>query len=156
MKPLALGLFLAASTALNAQQLAPNAPKDKPVTVEEKAMDKLIAPHVAKARETYPDASKRFRAGLPKDHHFFVTTRIKDPDGTFEQVFIYVSAIDPEKKTITGKVSNDLGRVKTFKKGQTVTFPESEMLDWTISKPDGSEEGNFIGKFLDEYQKEKH
>ena len=27
-----------------------------------------------------------------------------------------------------------------------------EVLDWTISKPDGTEEGNFVGKFLDTYR----
>ena len=29
---------------------------------------------------------------------------------------------------------------------------ESDVLDWTISKPDGTEEGNFVGKFLDTYK----
>lgn len=33
-----------------------------------------------------------------------------------------------------------------------ISFAESMLIDWTISKPDGTEEGNYIGKFLDDYQ----
>ena len=29
------------------------------------------------------------------------------------------------------------------------TMPEDELIDWTIVHPDGSEEGNVVGKFLD-------
>ena len=32
--------------------------------------------------------------------------------------------------------------------------PELEVLDWTVSKPDGTEDGNFVGKFLDTYKPE--
>jgi hypothetical protein len=39
--------------------------------------------------------------------------------------------------------------VSGFKLGQTYTFNESDLIDWFISKPDGSEEGNVVGKFLD-------
>jgi hypothetical protein len=35
---------------------------------------------------------------------------------------------------------------------QSITVPESEVLDWTIARPDGSEEGNFIGKYLDSHR----
>ncbi|MBK7538639.1 MAG: hypothetical protein IPI49_25370 [Myxococcales bacterium] len=33
--------------------------------------------------------------------------------------------------------------------GDPVQFSEQEVEDWTISRPDGSEEGNVVGKFLD-------
>jgi len=42
--------------------------------------------------------------------------------------------------------------VTGYKHGDTYSFPEADLLDWTISKPDGTEEGNFVGKFLDTYQ----
>jgi hypothetical protein len=29
---------------------------------------------------------------------------------------------------------------------------EAELLDWLITKPDGSEEGNVVGKFVDTYR----
>ena len=37
--------------------------------------------------------------------------------------------------------------------GDPYTFPEGELVDWLITHPDGSEEGNVVGKFLDEWQK---
>ena len=35
---------------------------------------------------------------------------------------------------------------------QPYTLPDSEVVDWMFSKPDGSEEGNVVGKFLDTYK----
>ena len=90
-------MFFLGSVATNAQQLAPNAPQDKPVGVTTATLSQFerdIAPHIAEAKKTYPDAKKRYLAGLPDKHHFFVTTRLKDPDGKLEQVFIYVTAFD--------------------------------------------------------------
>ena len=153
-----IGIFVVALAAANAQQLAPNAPKDKPVGATAATMsdfEKAIAPHLAEAKRTYPEAKKRFIGGLPEKHHFYVTTRIKDPDGKFEQIFVYVTKIDEEKKSVTGKISNQIGVVRTFKRGQTISFSEDEVLDWMVARPDGTEEGNYIGKFLDEYQQKK-
>jgi hypothetical protein len=46
--------------------------------------------------------------------------------------------------------------VKGYKHGDEYKFPESEVLDWTISKPDGTEEGNFIGKFFDSLREKQN
>jgi hypothetical protein len=118
-------VWIAAVATVSAQQLAPNAPKDQPVGAAARplsAFEKAIAPHLEEARKTYPEAKKRFVAGLPAKHHFFVTTRIKDPDGKFEQVFIYVISIDDEKHLVTGRIANPLDIVKTYKPRQTITF----------------------------------
>jgi len=142
----------------NAQQLAPNAPNDQPFQATAAAVseiDKALVRYIEKAKNTYPDARKRFLAGLPENYHFLVTTRIKDPDGKFEQVFIYVTLIDQANKIVTGRISNPLDVVKTYKRGQTIRVPEDAVIDWTIARPDGTEEGNIIGKFLEEYMKKK-
>jgi uncharacterized protein YegJ (DUF2314 family) len=89
--------------------------------------------------------------GLPKGQHFFVVTKLQDSSGNLEQVFIFVAMIDNGR--ITGRIDNDLISVKDFKNGDPYTFPESEVLDWLITRPDGSEEGNVVGKFLDEWSK---
>lgn len=34
-----------------------------------------------------------------------------------------------------------------------IDFKEKDIIDWLISKPDRSEEGNFVGKFLDTLNK---
>ncbi len=146
-------LVFAASTVFAEAQVAPNAPKDKPAPIETgktAAFDRAIAPYVAKAKTTYPEAKKRFLAGLPPKHTFFMTTRLRDKDGKWEQAFIAVESIT--NGNVTGIISSDLTLVKGFKAKDRYTFPETEMLDWLISKPDGTEEGNVVGIFLDTYR----
>jgi hypothetical protein len=132
--------------------LAPNAPKDNPGLISEgetSVFDRAIAPYVAKARSTYPDVKKRYLAGLPPQHTFFITTRLHDKANHWEQVFIAVESIKDGQ--VTGRISNQLTRVTGFQQGEPYTFPETDMLDWIVSNPDGSEEGNVVGKFLDTY-----
>ena len=133
--------------------LAANAPKDQPKQLASDQLKKFedaIKPYVEKARQTYPDAKKRFLAGLPPKHVFFITTRLHDSSGKFEQVFIYVKEI--KDGTVNGIISSEINTVAGYQRGDKYSFPESELMDWTISKPDGTEEGNFVGKFLDTYQ----
>jgi hypothetical protein len=135
--------------------LSANAPQDQPVEVKGKAADEeyraAIAPYVEKGKKTYPEAKKRYLAGLPAGHHFFVVTRLRDGSGTSEQVFVAVAAIKGDR--ITGRIATDIMRVKGFRNGDPYSFPESEVIDWLIAHPDGTEEGNVVGKFLDEWQK---
>ena len=130
--------------------LAPNAPADKPQRVKQKAFEDAIKPYIEKARKTYPDAKERFLAGLPPKHFFFVTTRLHDSSGHLEQVFIAVKEI--KEGTISGLIASEIEAVSGYKIGDKYSFPESDLLDWTVSKPDGTEDGNFVGKFLDTYK----
>ncbi|MBK6750423.1 MAG: hypothetical protein IPG67_10520 [Acidobacteria bacterium] len=133
--------------------IAPNAPKDKPIDVvrgETQKFDEAIKPHIETAKRTYPQAKERFLKGLPPKHSFFITTRLRDPKGRFEQVFVAVKDIANGK--VKGVIASDIQLVEGFKFGDPYTFQEGELIDWTISKPDGSEDGNFVGKFLDAYQ----
>jgi hypothetical protein len=135
--------------------LSPNAPKDQPVDVrgasEAEKYAAAIAPYIEEGRKTYPHARKRYLEGLPAGHHFFAVARLQDDAGTSEQVFIAVASIRDGR--ITGRIANDVLGVKGFKNGDPYTFPEDELVDWLITRPDGSEEGNVVGKFLDEWQK---
>jgi uncharacterized protein YegJ (DUF2314 family) len=134
----------------NDAPLSKNAPIDKPhdVTADQiKKLDSLIAPYVAQARATLPEAKSRFIKGLNKGESFFVTTRIFDKNGKMEQVFLRVTEYNKEQ--IKGTIAVELGIVKEYKKGQLISISEKDVLDWLISKPDGSEEGNFVGKFMD-------
>jgi hypothetical protein len=134
-------------------QLPPNAPKDKPGSVtadESRLFEYAIKPHVEQARKTYPEAKQRFLKGLPQGHVLFVTTRLYDARRRFEQVFVAVSEIREGK--IRGMIASDVRLVPSYRQGDYYTFPESELYDWTISRPDGTEEGNFVGKFLDTYR----
>ncbi len=152
MKHLFLTVALSVFANIAAAQLASNAPTDQPQPISDAqvvAFQKAIEPYVTQARATYPDAKKRFLAGLPRGQTFFVTTNLRDSDGHFEQVFIRVASINGE--TLEGVISSQIQLLKTYSPGQRYSFPESELLDWLISKPDGSEEGNVVGKFLDTY-----
>ena len=133
--------------------LAANAPPDKPVDLraeQVKKLDEAIKPYIQKAKDTYPEAKKRYLTGLPPKETFFITTRLHDKAGRFEQVFIAVKEI--KDGLIKGVISSDLHIVSGYNYGDSYSFPEGELIDWTITKPDGSEEGNFVGKFLDTYQ----
>ena len=138
-------------TGLRAQSALPDKPVDVRTAEARHKIEAAIAPFVAKARKTYPEAKARFLAGLPSRHTFLVTTTLVDPGGaSFEIVFLKVDKIAEGK--ITGTIANELFVVKTFKGGDVHTCLESEILDWTIVRPDGSEEGNVVGNFLDTYR----
>jgi hypothetical protein len=130
-----------------------NRPPDKPVaaTAEQvKKFEDAIAPYVKKARESLPQAKEKYLAGLPKDYIFYVTIKLYDAEKKYEQVFVRVTSWKDEN--IKGILDSDLSVIHNHTKGEKLSCAESEVLDWTISKPDGTEEGNFVGKFLDTYQ----
>ena len=54
-------------------------------------------------------------------------------------------------QTIGGRVRSRIGVVEGFRLGQAYTFPDADLVDWMVARPDGSEEGNVVGKFLDTY-----
>jgi hypothetical protein len=132
------------------------APPDKPIaeaTEDVAKYEAAIAPYIQKARETLPDAKKRYLDGLPKGQILYVTIRLTDPQGRFEQAFVKVNSWTGT--VIKGALASDMDLVKKYKKGDALTCRDSQVMDWTISKPDGTEEGNFVGKFLDTYKPSK-
>lgn len=138
----------------NHAPLSAHAPTDQPLAFAStdaakrlRELDTQIASAVKQARTTLPGVKKRFQAGLPEEQVLFLTTRLYDANGTFEQVFIRVR--EWSGTVVHGIIANELLTVQSFTQGQQIIFPEKAVLDWTISLPDGSEEGNFVGKLLD-------
>lgn len=135
--------------------LSPNASQDRPTEARGKTeadeYRAAIAPYVAKGRKTYPEAKKRYLAGLPPGRTFFVVTNLRDKAGTTEQVFVAVANVRDGR--ITGRIATDNLTVIGYKKGDPYSFPETDLIDWLITHPDGTEEGNVVGKFLDEWGK---
>jgi hypothetical protein len=118
------------------------------------AYRRAVAPYVAKARATYPAAKKRFLAGLPPGHTFAVMVRLQAIDHANKEVqqadvFVDVHAIKNRK--IYGRINSPMP-ISAYKRGQLISFPESEIINWLIQRPDGSEEGNAVGKFVDHYK----
>jgi hypothetical protein len=133
----------------------PKTPKDKPVHADgAQAMtdvERAIQPYVAKAHKTYPAAKKRFLAGLPLKYLFSLTTKLWDRSHTkFEVVFVVANQI--KNDTVTGHLATHTKQPVGYNFGDQISFPESEVMDWTIVHPDGTEEGNIVGKFMDTYQ----
>jgi hypothetical protein len=152
----ALAAVLLSPVAARAQdpRLAPNAPEDRPVNAATREqwdrLNRAIQPYVDSARATYPAARARFLAGLPAKDAFFTTTRLHDAAGREEQVFVAVDRI--ENGRIYGRIYSQILVVQGFRWGQAYDFPESELVDWLIAHPDGTEEGNVVGKFMDSYR----
>lgn len=156
LRSLAAALIALAARTAGAQSstsLPPNAPPDKPKSVSAAclldAMHQAMAPYIAQARASYPAARDRFRAGLPAGHTFFVTTTLHDAAGREEQVFVAVDSIT--NGTIAGRIASQINTVLGYRYGEPYTLLESDLVDWMVSRPDGSEEGNVVGKFLDSY-----
>ena len=135
-------------------EVAPNAPPDRPFSpraqCQWEAAVRAMAPYVAQARASYPAARQRFLRGLPPHHTFFVTTRLHDVRGRVEQVFVVVDSIRDGR--IVGRIWSPILRVVGYVMGQRYEFPEEELLDWMVARPDGTEEGNVVGNFLDRYE----
>ncbi|MDB4906215.1 MAG: hypothetical protein JWO05_999 [Gemmatimonadetes bacterium] len=159
MRPAAAFLFcllMMAPFALAAQrpvELAPNAPRDNSVAIARECQWRMMVqaqePYVAQARASYPEARQRYLAGLPARQTFFVTVRLADSLMHHEQVFVAVDSIVGTR--IVGRIWSDIESVAGYQLRQRIEFPETEIVDWMISMPDGSEQGNVVGKFMDTY-----
>jgi hypothetical protein len=146
-------LLLAGKALAQEPHVAPNGPKDQPQTLDSlrwAQLDSATAPLVAQARLTYPGAKRRYLAGLPPGQSFFLTTRLRDSVANREQVFVAVDSIRADR--VFGRIWSDITVVRGYRLRQPISFLESAIVDWLITKPDGSEEGNVVGKFLDTYR----
>lgn len=130
-----------------ASQPVPQAIKPQ-LTFEQ--VTEAVKPLIVQARATYPDAKRRFLAGLPQGQAFFVSVPLRDADGRVEQAYVGVQTY--QGHTVLGRIASPLERVLGFNVGDPYQGPESDVMDWVIIHPDGSEEGKFIGRFLDNHR----
>jgi hypothetical protein len=113
-------------------------------------MRRATAPLTARAQATLPEAIRRFRAGLGPNHYFSVTVRLYDQVGREEQVFVAVERLEAD--TLVGRLDSEIGLLGEFRRAMLIYVLPDAALDWTIVRPDGSEEGNLIGKWVDNLQ----
>lgn len=128
-------------------------PPDKPMSAnaaQDRKLQAAIAPYITEARKSWPAARDRYLKGLPRGYHFAVTVDLVDPDKKHEMSFCEVKTVVGDR--ISCRIANDLNLVRTFRRRQEINVQEAQILDWTIVRPDGTEEGNVVGKFLDTYQ----
>ncbi|GGF01081.1 hypothetical protein [Hymenobacter cavernae] len=111
-----------------------------------KQLDAVIAAPILRAHRSLPHTKQRYLLGLESDEKLLLTARIFDKSGVFEQVFAEVQ--DWSRDSITAVIVSDLDTVREYQEGQVITFSEKHVLDWIITRSDGSEEGNFVGKYI--------
>lgn len=143
--------ILSDATKLKQIAIAKLAPQDKVISGSGSTakIEEAIRPYVEQARKSLPTAKERFLKGLAKDETFYVTMKLKNPDGHFEQSFIKVESW--KDKDIEGKLASTVS-LPGHKAGEKVVLTEDDVLDWTIAHEDGTEEGNVVGKFLDTWK----
>jgi hypothetical protein len=126
---------------------------DRPVAVrvdDSLRLEAAIAPFRAMSLQTYPSAKQRFLSGLPLGAAFYVAVNVADSAGQQEQVFVLVMSIRDGQ--INGTISSAVLMVAGYKRGDAISFDERELRDWAIVDLDGNENGNFVGKLLDQYR----
>ena len=156
---LIIAVIASTITTTSAQK---NGPVDKPHLIrgsrQYDAFENAIAPYVARARATYPAAKKRFLVGLPPNHFFTVWLPLEENDkrnGEYRREYVFVVVEKISSGTVYGRINNKLLALKTHRYGGRVAFSESKILNWCIVRPDGSEEGNYVGNFLDYWRPPK-
>ena len=145
------------ASALNSALGQSKAPPDKPQTVAGskavEAYERAIAPYVAKARASYPAAKKRYLRGLPRGYQFTIWTRLCESEAVCEDLYVLVDNI--KDGIIYGRVNNRPIGLRKHRLGTRVRVPESRVRNWVVLRPDGSEEANELGNFLDRWKPPK-
>ena len=125
---------------------------DRPGSVSAEEAGRLeaeLAPYIEQARRTLPEAKRRYQAGLSGGEALYVTVRLADA-GRFEQVYVLVE--DWYGSDLIGRVATRMEAVHGYAPHEMLSFKEGQILDWVITKADGLEEGNFVGRFLESYR----
>ena len=107
--------------------------------------EEAIAPEILKAQQDLAEVKNRFKDGLKDNNTLYLTIRIADNYGNVEQV--YIKTFIWKESTIMGQIANNLYSVSGYRKGQSISFDESDILDWTLIDENGKEYGNYLGKF---------
>lgn len=151
-------LFAAQSArAQRPVELAANAPRDNTVEATMRcqldALHRAIAPLSAASRKSFPAARERLERGLPPKHSFFVSTWLRDSLGREELIFVAVDSVTGARSDarIAGRIWSPVQLIRGYSYRQPYTFPVADLVDWMIARPDGSEEGNEVGKFMDTF-----
>lgn len=141
--------LVAGSAMAQDTELSPRAPPDISAFVtpeQRKALDEAMKPYVAQARNTFPGARARFHAGLRKGESLFVTTRLYDELTRSELALISVTGI--QGGIVEGRIWSKPHVVTTHGFRDWYAFPETQLVDWLIVNPDGTDDGNVLGKFM--------
>jgi hypothetical protein len=126
-------------------ELSPLAPPDRPVQLDVE-VTREIERLSRISRDELPGIRDRFLSGLPPGHLLFVSTTLHD-ESIDELVFVHVREWH-EPELIDGVLDSEV-TVTGYRRGQPLGVATSDVSDWTISRPDGTEEGNRVGRYVE-------
>jgi hypothetical protein len=98
------------------------------------------------AKRTLPQLRQRYQRGLPAGTACYLTAHVLNESATPEPLVVEV---------VTWQAGQVQGRIVRLSPegraiaGAPVTFGEAAILDWLLLRPNGVEEGNYVGKYLD-------
>ncbi|MFC6225534.1 hypothetical protein ACFP2F_19970 [Hymenobacter artigasi] len=107
-----------------------------------------LADPVREALRTLPQAKKKFLAGLPIGDQFLLSVRVIATDTSFRQASVRV--LGWHGNTVQALLLPDTtASATTMAEPTPVTFPETAVVDWTLLRASGREEGNYVGRYTD-------
>jgi hypothetical protein len=98
------------------------------------------------AKRTLPQLRQRYQRGLPTGTTCYLTATVLNESATPELLVVEVATWQAGQ--VTGRIMRLSPEGRAIA-GTAVNFEEAAILDWLILRPNGMEEGNFIGKYLD-------
>ena len=111
--------------------------------------DLALADPLREALRTLPQAKKKFLAGLANGDQFLLSVRIIATDTSFRQVSARV--LDWHGSTVQALLLLPAAAdaAATLPEPMPVSFPETAVVDWTLRRASGREEGNYVGRYTD-------
>ncbi|SNC76363.1 hypothetical protein SAMN06265337_3348 [Hymenobacter gelipurpurascens] len=141
---LLLAAFLA--TPVLGQQPVPASIAALVGQLEQNADEKLPEAPLKEARRTFAQTRQRYSRGLPPGSQLYLTAQILNEAAVPEPVVVRVASWE------AGRVVGHIVRLHsdgTSVAAAPAEFEEAAVLDWALLRPNGSEEGNHLGKFLE-------
>ena len=106
-----------------------------------------LADPVREALRTLPQAKKKFLAGLPDGDQFLLSVRVAASDTSFRQASARV--LGWRGNTVQALLLPAAADSATPAEPLPVSFPETAVVDWTLLRASGREEGNYVGRYTD-------
>ena len=106
-----------------------------------------LADPVREALRTLPQAKKKFLAGLPDGDQFLLSVRVAASDTSFRQASARV--LGWRGNTVQALLLPEANDSATPVEPTPVSFSETAVVDWTLLRASGREEGNYVGRYTD-------
>lgn len=122
-----------------AQSILEKAQRDNVVSIPDDDPDMAAA--MRKARATLPEFFALAQAPKPTTINFAVKVGVR-MDNSSNHEFFWIRPFEKKGNQYSGKLRNDPRSVKRLKFGDTITFSENEIVDWTYLD-NGKMKGNY-------------